>query len=128
MLESYKWIGLDGRKSLKGVILRAPLCGANNHSIWSILPTVEIVKKTTLFLASLALPITWWRPPASTSPPCCQSPRCQRGFSGCSAFNFNFNFEYFIAAQHTTTQLKKVQNKCISAYLGSSPQNKDENI
>ena len=30
MLESYKWIGLDGRKSLKGVILRAPLCGANN--------------------------------------------------------------------------------------------------
>ena len=24
------WDGLDGRKSLKGVILRAPLCGANN--------------------------------------------------------------------------------------------------
>ena len=36
MLESYKWMGMgmgmgwDGRKSLKGVILRAPLCGANN--------------------------------------------------------------------------------------------------
>ena len=36
MLESYKWDGWDGwdgmgRKSLKGVILRAPLCGANNN-------------------------------------------------------------------------------------------------
>ena len=34
MLKSYKWDGMgwdwDGRKSLKGVILRAPLCGANN--------------------------------------------------------------------------------------------------
>ena len=34
MLESYRWIGMgigmDGRKSLKGFILRAPLCGANN--------------------------------------------------------------------------------------------------
>ena len=33
MLKSYKWdgmgLGWDGRKSLKGVILRAPLCGAN---------------------------------------------------------------------------------------------------
>ena len=36
MLESYKWMGWDwdgmgmGWKSLRGVILRAPLCGANN--------------------------------------------------------------------------------------------------
>ena len=35
MLESYKWMGLGwdgygmGWKSLRGVILRAPLCGAN---------------------------------------------------------------------------------------------------
>ena len=38
MLESYKWIGMgwdgwDGRKSLKALILRAPLCGANNGKI-----------------------------------------------------------------------------------------------
>ena len=26
-------LGWDGRKSLKGVILRAPLCGANKHEI-----------------------------------------------------------------------------------------------
>ena len=39
MLKSYKWdwvwvwdgMGWEGRKSLKGVILRAPLCGANNE-------------------------------------------------------------------------------------------------
>ena len=36
MLESYKWMGWDwdgmgmGWKSLRGVILRAPLCGAKN--------------------------------------------------------------------------------------------------
>ena len=34
MLESYKWdwdgMGWDGRKSLQALILRAPLCGANN--------------------------------------------------------------------------------------------------
>ena len=34
MFESYKWDGMgmgwDGRKSLKALILRAPLCGANN--------------------------------------------------------------------------------------------------
>ena len=40
MVKSYKWMGMgmgigygmgwDGRKSLKGVILRAPLCGAKN--------------------------------------------------------------------------------------------------
>ena len=38
MLKSYKWIGWDGwdgRKSLKALILRAPLCGANNQYIWS---------------------------------------------------------------------------------------------
>ena len=31
MLKSYKWDGLDGMgwKSLKALILRAPLCGAN---------------------------------------------------------------------------------------------------
>ena len=34
MLKSYKWIGWvgwDGRKSLKALILRAPLCGAKNR-------------------------------------------------------------------------------------------------
>ena len=33
MLESYKWDGLDGMgwKSLKALILRAPLCGANKQ-------------------------------------------------------------------------------------------------
>ena len=32
MLESYKWDwdGMDGRKSLWALIIRAPLCGANN--------------------------------------------------------------------------------------------------
>ena len=32
MLKSYKWMGWDGMgwKSLKALILRAPLCGANN--------------------------------------------------------------------------------------------------
>ena len=38
MLKSYKWWGRDGmgwmgRKSLKGVILRAPLCGVNNYKL-----------------------------------------------------------------------------------------------
>ena len=35
MLESYKWDGLDGMgwKSLKALILRAPLCGANKHIV-----------------------------------------------------------------------------------------------
>ena len=38
MLKSYKWDGMGwdwdwiGRKSLKGVILRAPLCGAKKIS------------------------------------------------------------------------------------------------
>ena len=41
MLESYKWMGWvwDGMgmgwKSLRGVILRAPLCGANNEALSS---------------------------------------------------------------------------------------------
>ena len=35
MLESYKWQGWDW-KSLQALILRAPLCGANNHVFCSM--------------------------------------------------------------------------------------------
>ena len=59
MLESYKWdwdgygMGWDGRKSLKGVILRAPLCGANKliqqiHNEmkkWVILDFLQLLMK-----------------------------------------------------------------------------------
>ena len=34
MVETYKWIGM-GWKSLKALILRAPLCGANNR-VWPL--------------------------------------------------------------------------------------------
>ena len=56
MLESYKWIGMDGRKSLKGVILRAPLCGANNGVFSSFqLMTGEVLERLTNIRLALAL-------------------------------------------------------------------------
>ena len=66
MPESYKWIGLDwdwigiGWKSLQALILRAPLCGANNdqtvmiiiNPVWSQRFTsfTKLVKITLLSL------------------------------------------------------------------------------
>ena len=45
MLESYKWDGLDGMgwKSLKALILRAPLCGANKVSVTGLLRAWQLM-------------------------------------------------------------------------------------
>ena len=61
MLESYKWIGM-GRKSLKGVILRAPLCGANKQYVFFLFVTCHVKTESFVFCTSVATslgPIAW---------------------------------------------------------------------
>ena len=53
MLESYKWIGM-GRKSLKGVILRAPLCGANKQYVFFLFVTCHVKTESFVFCTSVA--------------------------------------------------------------------------
>ena len=61
MLKSYKWIGM-GRKSLKGVILRAPLCGANKQYVFFLFVTCHVKTESFVFCTSVATslgPIAW---------------------------------------------------------------------